>query len=103
VVGVLQGKAAMTVSVEPDVKKDLAERGRQLYTKKLKDLLEPQDNGRFVAIEPDSGNYFLGETGVDAIHEARAAMPDKHFYLARVGYPTAYKIGGYGLRIRKSE
>lgn len=88
----------MSVLVETDVKKSLAERGRQLYSEKLKDLLEPQHHGRFVAIEPDSKNYFLGDTDIDAIHAARAAMPDKHFYLARVGYPTAYKIGGYGLR-----
>jgi hypothetical protein len=93
----------MSVLLEPDVKKDLAERGRQLYTEKLKELLEPQYNGHFVAIEPDSGNYFLSKTDVEAIHTARAAMPDKHFYLAKVGYPTAYKIGGYGLRTRHSK
>lgn len=93
----------MSVLVEPDVKKDLAERSRQLYTAKLKDLLEPQYNGRFVAIEPDSGNYFLGDKVAEVILVARNEMPDKHFYVARVGYPTAYKIGGYGLRIRKSE
>ncbi|MBI3649905.1 MAG: hypothetical protein HY231_02515 [Acidobacteria bacterium] len=82
---------------------ELAARGRQLYADKLKDLLEPQHTGQFVAIEPDTGNYFLGEKDIDAIQAARAAMPGKHFYLARVGYPTAYKIGGYGLRKRPRE
>jgi hypothetical protein len=73
-VAVLQGKeATMSVIAEPDVKKDLAERGRQLYTEKLKDLLEPQDNSRFVAIEPDSGNYFLADTDVEAIHVRKSA------------------------------
>lgn len=91
----------MSVLVESSVKGDLAERGRKLYSEKLKALLEPQHNGRFLAIEPDSENYFLGDTDIDAIHAARKALPDKHFYLARVGYPTAYKIGGYGLQKRR--
>ena len=93
----------MSISVESDVTGDLAERGRQLYNEKLKDLLEPQHTGKFIAIEPDSGNYFLGDKVAGVILAARNEMPDKRFYIARVGYPTAYKIGGYGLRIRKSE
>ena len=93
----------MSVLVESGVKGDLAERGRKLYSEKLKDLLEPQYNRRFVAIEPDSEKYFLGDKVIEAIQAGHAAMPDKHFYIARVGYPTAYKIGGYGLRIRQSK
>ena len=80
---------------------DLAERGRRFYDEHLKAQLEPEHNERFCAIEPDSGQYFLGKTGAEALLVAREALPGKRFYLMRVGRKFAYKIGGYGIRIRR--
>jgi hypothetical protein len=82
---------------------DLAERGRRFYDEHLKAQLEPEHNERFCAIEPDSEQYFLGKTGAEALLVAREALPGKRFYLMRVGRLTAYKIGGYGLRIRRGK
>ena len=79
---------------------DLAERGQLIYEKQLKSELEPDQVGRFVAIEPDSGKYFLGNTGTEALVEAHKRMPKSKFYLARVGYKAADSISGYGSRIR---
>ena len=75
--------------------KSLIRRGDELYREKLKEVLEPEQMGRFVAIEPDSGRYFLGRTSSQAMALARAALPGKEFFLARVGYPAAHTIGGY--------
>jgi hypothetical protein len=77
---------------------ELAARGKALYESKLKPLLEPEQKGKFIAIEPDTEQYFLGKTGTEALLAARAALPDKLFFLARVGYPAAHTIGGYGWR-----
>jgi len=78
----------------------LAERGQRLYDERLRDKLEPEHNNQFVAIEPEAGRYFLGETGLAALHAGRAALPDKLFYLLRVGHDAAYRVGGYGVRRR---
>ena len=78
---------------------DLVERGQAFYDEKLKEELEPEHTGRYVAIEPESGRYFLADTGTDALKAALAAIPDGHFYLARVGYQTADALGGYASRI----
>ena len=78
---------------------DLVERGQRFYEEQLKHLLEPEHVGRFVAIEPDSGRYFLDDTGIAAMQAGRVALPDKLFYLVRVGYRAAYKLGGYGKRV----
>jgi hypothetical protein len=80
---------------------NLAERAKALYEGKLKNLLEPTAKGKFVAIEPDTERYFIADTGTKAILQGRAALPDKLFFLMRVGYPTAHAIGGYGKRIRR--
>lgn len=79
---------------------DLVERGQRFYDQQLKEKLEPEHKGRYVAIEPESGRYFVDDTGTGALTAARSEMPDGLFYLMRVGYQTADTIGGYASRIR---
>ena len=74
---------------------DLVQRGQRLYDERLRELLEPSQAGRYVAIEPVSGKYFLGDTGTEALLEARHAFPETMFYLARVGYPAADTRSSY--------
>jgi hypothetical protein len=74
---------------------DLIEEGKSFYLKYLQATLEPEQIGRYVAIEPKSGQYFLGDTGSEALVAARQAMPGLLFFLMRVGYPTAHTLGGY--------
>jgi hypothetical protein len=35
----------------------VAELGKKFYEVKLKPILEPQENGKFVSIEPESGEF----------------------------------------------
>lgn len=81
-------------------REDFIERGKRLYDERLREELEPENTGRFLAVEPDSENYFLGDTDVEALTAARRAMPDSLFYLVRVGYETAHSVGGHALSRR---
>ena len=73
---------------------ELAESGQRLYDERLRALLEPEHEGEFVAIEPESERYFLGQTGLAALRAGRRELPDKLFYLLRVGSDAAYHLGG---------
>jgi hypothetical protein len=44
---------------------------------------------RVKAFEIESGDYFTGRTGSEAVTEAKKKYPDKTFYLARVGSRAA--------------
>lgn len=88
---------------QPVNRDDLAERGQRLYDEHLKMQLEPEHKGRFVAVEPDSGKYFLGDTGTAALVAASTALPEKKFYLLRIGYAVTHRVGGHGLRIRRGD
>ena len=55
-------------------------------------MLEAQYRGKFVMIEVDSGDYFLGDTPRQALAKARDAHPSKAFCLIRIGYPAAHKL-----------
>ncbi|MBC7798525.1 MAG: hypothetical protein H7Z37_16770 [Pyrinomonadaceae bacterium] len=81
-------------------KDELAENGEKFYNEKLKHILEPNEIGKFVAIEPFIEKYYVNEKSLEAILAGRAEFPDKLFYLMRVGYPAAHKIGGYVKRNR---
>lgn len=82
---------------------DLLESGQRLYDKRVRGLLEPSQAGRYVAIEPVSGNYFLGDTGTEALLEARRVLPEAMFYLARVGYSAADTLSSYDRHSRDEQ
>jgi hypothetical protein len=84
------------------VKNDLVALGKKFYEENLKSILEPAHNGEFIAIEPDSGKYFLDKDSNQVMLKARLEMPDKKFYFARVGYEYVYKIGGSWLKKKAS-
>ena len=77
---------------------ELAKKSKAFYENKLKNLLEPAEKGKFVAIEPETENYFVDADGTQALLRARNAFPDKSFFLIRIGYKTADSISGYGIQ-----
>jgi hypothetical protein len=92
----------MSTSVDSNSKStsSLAEDSQDFYENHLKTVLEPSNDGEFVAIEPSAARYFLGQTATAALVAARNAMPESQFFLLRVGRNTAHKIGGHGAGIR---
>jgi hypothetical protein len=76
----------------------LVEDGQAFYESKLKTTLERDHSGEFVAIEPSTARYFIGQTA--ALVAARNALPESQFYLTHVGRNAAHKIGDHGARIR---
>lgn len=47
--------------------------------------------GLIAAIEPETGEWFLGETLLEAIKKARQKYPDKIFYSIRIGSHFAHE------------
>ena len=57
--------------------KSVIERAKRIYADQLQTALEHQHLNRFVAIEPESGEYFLGDTFDEAVTSARAIHPSR--------------------------
>jgi hypothetical protein len=72
---------------------ELLQRTQQIYDDRLKQELERTHLHSFVAIEPDSGDYFLGRTLSEASAAASAAHPDRRSCVLRVGHRTTIAIG----------
>ncbi len=69
--------------------RQIARRGERIYRIRLKKLLEPKHIGEYVAIEVNSGDYFLGETAIEALSKAEERYPEGTFHLVKIGYPAA--------------
>ena len=68
----------------PIDKHDMAVKGEAIL-KAIEGELLPEHRGKAVVIDVDSGDYFVGETGIEATDKAREKHPGKIFYLARIG------------------
>lgn len=55
---------------------------------------EIRHKGELVAIEPESGAYFIGRTMIEAFRKARAACPGKEFVFKRIGYRWTIRQAG---------
>lgn len=73
--------------------KSVIERAKRMYAEQLKAVLEPGHLNRFVAIEPESGEYFLADTLDQAVKLARAKYPSRLSHIIRIGHPAAFHMG----------
>ena len=76
-----------------DKSKQIANKSKKLYDEQLREKLEGSDHGKFVCIEPQSGEYFVGDTFDDAVNKAIDTYPDRLTYTLRVGYSAALHLG----------
>jgi hypothetical protein len=73
--------------------KEISSKGKELF-QKLDAELHKQYYGKFMAMDAESGDYFLGATMIEADTQARAKYPGKVFYVGRIGYRAAIKYHG---------
>ena len=92
--------SSLLTSNSESAKNDLVERGQTTYRQRLASILEPSHVGEFVAVEPDSGQYFLGDNGKRGASRRPRRYAEQSVYLTRVGRETAHTVGGHATRIR---
>ena len=70
------------------------DRAKRLYAGQLQTGLEAQHLGRFVAIEPESGEWFLADTLDEVALQARTKHPAHLSHVIWIGHRAAFHIGG---------
>ena len=66
---------------------------RRVYNDRLKGELELAHSGRVVAIDPESGEYTLGDDLSEALDAALAAHPAGKFGVLRIGGGAVVRVG----------
>jgi hypothetical protein len=70
-----------------------AESAKAFYERELKARLEAENPDQFVAIEPRSKTYFLGDTFIAAALAAKQAFPNQTSFVIRIGREAAFHLG----------
>ena len=71
----------------------VSEAARKIYQDKLRESLEVTHLNQLVAIEPVSGEYFIGSTLSAAIGASREKYRDRLPHAFRIGHTAAVEFG----------
>jgi hypothetical protein len=75
-------------------KEDFARRGDAIYENDVRPQLKTGDEGKFAAIDIESGTYEIDRDELRAGNRLRARIPDAQIWMVRVGHRSAHRIGG---------
>jgi hypothetical protein len=78
--------------------KSVAQISKEFYDYELRSRLEADYRDEYVAIEPLSRSYFVGNTFIAAALAARKAYPDRKSFVIRIGHDVAFHIGAIASR-----
>lgn len=73
--------------------KSVIERAKRIYAERLQAEMEARHLNRFVAIEPESGDHFLGDTFDEAVNAAWTKHPGRISFTLRIGHRAAFHMG----------
>lgn len=76
----------------PHTPDQLSRLGAEAFARNVKAHLRADDDGKFVAIDVDSGDYEIDEDDYAAVNRLRTRRPAAQVWLERVGQPTAYQM-----------
>jgi hypothetical protein len=72
---------------------ELASLGGDIFDRKVGPALRPEDDGKFIAIDVETGDYEIDEDDYAAVARLLARSPAADIWLMRAGYRAAYRIG----------
>ena len=77
---------------------EVQSRGEAIYQQQLREKVEAQNKGKFLVVDIETGQYEIDEDDLEATKRVLAKRPDAVLYGLRIGYPTAYRLGGHAAR-----
>jgi hypothetical protein len=81
-------------------KEEFARRGDEIYERVLRPIVEKGNEGRFVAIDIETGAYEIDADELSASDRLLARVPDAQIWLRRIGSRYAHRFGFYPLPTR---
>jgi hypothetical protein len=76
-------------------KEEFARRGDAIYENDLRSIVEPENEGKFVAIDIETGTYEVDSDELAASDRLLSRIPDAQIWLRRIGSRYARHFGSY--------
>src|SRR5438874_13734044 len=83
----------MPTTGAPRPLEELARLGGEVFDRRVRPVLRPTDDGKFVAVDVVTGEYEIDADDYAAVTRLRARVPAADVWLARAGSPTTYRVG----------
>ena len=74
-------------------KEEFARRGDAIYERELRLILEKESEGKFVAIDIETGAYEVDVDELAASDRLLARVPNAQIWLRRIGFHYAHRFG----------
>ena len=78
----------------PHKPEEVAARGEALYAQRIRSQVEDANQGKFVVMDIETGDFELDADDLSATKRALAKRPGAVLYGLRIGSPAAYRLGG---------
>jgi len=82
-------------------KEEFAWRGDEIYERDIRPIVEKGNEGKYVAIDIESGDYEMDADEIVASDRLLDRKPDAQIWLIQIGAPTARRFGGRSLSATK--
>ncbi len=73
---------------------EIVKRGEALYHQQIRAEVETGNEGKFLVLDIETGAYEVDEDELAAVQRAKANNSNAALYIMRIGYATAYRLGG---------
>ena len=75
-------------------KEEFARHGDAIYETSIRPHLKPEDDGKFVAVDIDTGEYEMDADELTAGDRLHARLPQAQIWMVRVGSRYVHRFGG---------
>ena len=73
---------------------EVAQIAEEIYARDIRPKVMPQEKGKFLVLDINTGQYEIDEDDLKASQRLRARVPNGEYFGLRIGYTTAYTLGG---------
>ena len=73
---------------------EIVRRGQALYDNQIRPKVEAGNEGKFLVINVDTGEYEMDADDLAAAKRVKSRFPDAPLFSMRIGHPGAYRLGG---------
>jgi hypothetical protein len=84
----------MNVQKQHYTNEEIGRIGEEIYRRAIRDKVMPQNKGKFLVLDIESGDYEVDSDDLTAEEILRARRPNGVLYGMRIGYTSAYTLAG---------
>ncbi len=81
----------MSTATAQFTKEEIVQRGKEIYERDIRPLVEAGNKGRVVAIDVLTGEFELADDAITSASQLRARAPEAVIFVLRVGYPALHR------------